>query len=232
MAGSGKSLTPFYVIFGIVAIGGGVLIARSAKNGGPPLTSETVAPLASGPRGVTLGPDSAPVEIMEFSDFECPYCARFAVLAMPDVKQRLLPTGKLRWRFVHYPLNGHQKSPYAHLAAACANEQGRFWEMHDAIYAHQEEWALSRNPQAVLDGYAGQIGLDMARYHSCVQERRAWGRVMADKALGDSLHLPGTPTFFINGRMLPGTPSVDELVRITDSLTAAPAGPRARGAGR
>ncbi len=228
---AGKSLTPFYIGLGVLAVAGGAYIVAGTARRGPPLTAETTAPLASGPRGITLGSDSAPVEIMEFSDFECPWCGQFANLQMPDVRQRLLPTGKVRWRFVNFPLVIHQKSPYAHLAAACANEQGRFWEMHDLIYQHQEEWVSSRNPLRMLGDLAAQAGVDKARYESCVSERRSWGRVLADKALGDSLGINGTPTFYINGRLWGGnqSPTVDQLIRIVDSLAAgAPAPARTR----
>ena len=218
---AGRSLTPFYAGLALVAVAGGLVIARASGQRLPPLTTDTVAPLASGPRGVVLGPDSAKVEVMEFSDFECPWCARFAVLSMPDVRQRLLPTGHVRWRFVNFPLQGHTKSPYAHLAAACAQEQGRFWEMHDLIYQNQEEWVSSGRFERLIDGYADRVGLDRTRYQSCVQERRTWGQVLADTALGASIGLNGTPTFFVNGRRMRDTPTVDQLVRIVDSITTA-----------
>jgi len=220
---AGKSLTRFYVVLAAIAVAGGVLIARSAMTKRlPPLTADTVAPLASGPRGVVLGSDSAPVELMEFSDFECPWCARYDVLQMPDIKQRIVSTGRLRIRFVHFPLSIHQKSPYAHLAAACANEQGRFWEMADMIFGNQDEWVESSNPTGVLEGYASRVGLDMGRYRSCVSERREWGRVQADKKLGDSLGVSGTPTFYVNGHLWPDIPSADQVLRIVDSIAPAP----------
>jgi protein-disulfide isomerase len=238
---AGKSLTPFYVGLGVLAIAGAAFIVRSSGSRQPPLTAETTAPLVAGPRGVTMGSDSAPVEVMEFADFECPWCGQFAQVQMPDVRQRLVNTGKVRWRFVNYPLSGHTKSPYAHLAAACANEQGRFWEMAELIYANQEDWVSSSDPLKRLAEYATRAGIDRARYDSCVKERRAWGRVVADKALGDSLGVggSGTPTFFIDGRQWPGrsSPTVDQLLAVADSLAArkagaaAPAGAR-RPAGR
>ena len=229
MAGSGKkSLTPFYVVFGIILLGGGLVIASGAmKKGPPPLTMDVLVPVAGMPRGVTMGPDSAPVEVVEFSDFQCPFCGQFATLQMPDIKQRLMSTGKVRWRFVHYPLfEIHANVGQAHLAAACTNEQGRFWEMHDIIYQHQAEWSARRNPAGDMRNYARQAGVDMARFDSCVEERRTWNQVLSDKAWGDSLRVTGTPTFFVNGRELEGNVSVDRLIAMTDSITAAPAGRR------
>lgn len=216
-------LKPFYSGLAAVAVVGVVLIARAAlRPGAPALSLDAPVAAVTGPRGVTLGSDSAPVEIMEFSDFECPYCARFAVLQMPDIRSRLISTGRARWRFVHFPLQGHTKSPIAHLAAACANEQGRFWELHDLIYENQDTWVESRRPAGVLDGLAERAGVDRARYRQCVDERAAWGRVLADKALGDSLGINGTPTFFVNGRRLADVPSFDEFRHIVDSIAPAP----------
>jgi protein-disulfide isomerase len=226
---AGKSMTPFYIGLGVLALGGIAFMIQSATGGRQvPLTAETGATILPGPRGVVLGPDSAPVEIMEFSDFECPFCAQYALIQMPDIKARLLPTGKVRWRFVHYPLAMHAKGPYAHLAAACANDQGKFWEMHDIIYENQEEWSRGGNTTRLLSGYATRAGLDMTRYDACMDGRTAWARVVADKALGDSINPGmGTPTFFINGRPWAGNrnPTTDQLLVIVDSLsrTAAPA---------
>ena len=227
MAGSGKkSLTPFYVVFGIILVGGGLFIAsKGMQKGPPPLEMNSVVPVG-GPRGITLGPDSAPVEVVEFSDFQCPFCAQFVTLQMPDVKQRLLGSGNVRWRFVHFPLfEIHPDVGHAHLAAACANEQGRFWEMHDIIYQYQGDWSTRRNPAGDMRNYARQAGVDMGRYDSCVNERRAWGQVLADKAWGDSLRVGGTPTFFVNGRQVEGA-TVDRLVALRDSIIAAPAARR------
>ena len=231
MAAAG-SLKTFYWGLALVAVAGGLVIMRAAAPKQPPLTADTVAPLATGPRGVVLGPDSAKVEIAEFADLECPACARFAVLQMPDVRQRLLPTGRVRWRFVNFPLSGHAKSPYAHLAAACANQQGRFWEMQEVLYQNQEDWAESDSYQRVIDGYAERAGLDKSRYQACVDTRAAWGQVLADKQLGDSVGVHATPTFFVNGRELRDTPTVDQLLRMVDSITTAAAAPASRRSAR
>lgn len=222
-------LTPFYVALVIGAVLGGILIARSARGpAAPTLSLDTRVPLTAGPRGITFGSDSAPVELIEFSDFECPWCARYAVLQMPDVKGRLVPEGRLRIRFVHFPLNIHAKGPLAHLAAACANEQGRFWEMHDQLFSNQSEWVASNSYGRLFSQYAGRIGLDQERFDSCVSEQRAWPQVLADKALGDSIGVGSTPTFVINGRVLADNPTYDALRRIVDSLAPAAPAPARR----
>ncbi len=229
---AGKSLTPFYIALAVIAVGGGALIAGGAfRKAPPPLTLETVGPLAQGPRGVVAGSDAAPVEVWEFSDFECPYCARFAVLTMPDIRTRLIESGRVRWRFVHYPLTGHTKSPTAHLAAACAGEQERFWPMHDVLYEQQGTWTIARNLVGAVRESAERVGLDMDRYDACMEERgSAWGRVLGDKALGDSLGLAGTPTFYVNGRVWDARSySFDAFRELVDSLAPlAPAAPAAR----
>lgn len=226
---AGKSMTWFYVTMGAVAVVGVALIFTFAGGkSAPPLTLDTVGPLAQGPRGVVVGSDSARIEVWEFSDFECPYCARFAILSMPDILTRLVGTGRVRWRFVHYPLQGHTKSPTAHLAAACAHEQERFWPMHDALYEAQDAWTSARNLASAINDVADRAGLDRTRFDACMSARaEAWGRVLGDKALGDSVGINGTPTFFINGRQVPDILTYDRLRAITDSLApvaaAAPA---------
>lgn len=227
---AGKSLTPFYIALAVIAVGGGALIAGGAfRKAPPPLTLETIGPLAQGPRGVLVGSDSARIEVWEFSDFECPYCARFALLSMPDIMTRLIQTGRVRWRFVHYPLQGHTKSPTAHLAAACANEQERFWPMHDALYEAQDTWTSARNLVGAVQDVADRVGLDRTRFDACMDARaEAWGRVLADKALGDSVGIGGTPTFFVNGRQVPDFLTYDRLKAIADSLAPVAAAPATR----
>lgn len=223
-------MKPFYIVLGGIAVVGAALIVWQVKGGAPPRPSLTDVPVmaVSGERGVLIGSDSAPVEITEFSDFECPWCARFAVLTMPDIKSRLVATGKARLRFVHFPLDGHVSSPSAHLAAACANEQGRFWEMHDGIYDTQSDWVASRRPDRVLRDVARRVGLDLGRYDDCMREQGPWPSVMADKRFGEAAGVGGTPSFMINGRMLENAPATaDGWVRLVDSLAAAAAQPAA-----
>lgn len=223
-----RPMTGFYVALGAIALVGVILIWRQARQGrGRESVTETfqAAPVARmggvAAVGHVLGPDSAPVEIVEFADFECPACARFAILEMPYVRERLIPTGRLKWRFMDFPLQGHSSSPPAHLAAACADEQGRFFEMTERIFNGQNDWVPERRPERKLRTYAEQLGLDMSRYDSCVETRRAQPMVDADKAEGDRLGVNATPTFFVNGRQWPTTLVYDQIKAIVDSLAPA-----------
>jgi len=220
-----RAMRSFYVALGAVAVIGVALILWQAhvfapkKSATETLQEAPLAPMGNvAATGHVLGADSAPVEIVEFADFECPACARFAILDMPDVIQRLIPTGRLRWRFMDFPLNGHTNSPIAHLVAGCAAEQGRFFEVMEAIYNRQADWALEDNPARKLRGYAAQAGLDMARFDQCVDTKHAQPGVDADHAEGDRLGVNATPTFFVNGREWPGILNFDQIQAIVDSL--------------
>lgn len=226
-----RPMRAFYATLGVVAVLGAFLILRQSRIlGGSRSVTETLASAPVVPMGNVaatghvLGPDSAPVEIVEFADFECPSCARFAILEWPYVQERLLPTGRLKWRFMDFPLQGHANSPAAHLAAGCAAEQGRFFEMMDAIYNRQNEWATEKRPERYMRDYARQVGLDLSRYDACVETRHAQPGVDADYAEGERLGVNATPTFFVNGREWPGILVYDQIKAIVDSL--APAGGR------
>jgi protein-disulfide isomerase len=238
MAEAGRSLKPFYLLLGAIAVVGAVLIA--VFTGGPSMPQvasssdcEPPAPGTPAPQGVALGPDSAKVEITEFSDFECPWCARFAILTEPDVRQRLLPTGKVRWRYMNFPLppEEHPNTAAAHLVAACALAQGKFWEMHDLLYMNQNDWASEKNPMRLFFQYAARLGLDADSLRACVAAKRPWPEIQAEKCEGERLGVDGTPTFFVNGHKLPFNtpPAYDDLARIVDSITAATAAHPAAG---
>jgi protein-disulfide isomerase len=220
-----RPMRAFYYTLGIIAVLGAFLIVwrtgllRPARSVTETLASVPVASMSgAAAKGHVLGSDSAPVEIVEFADFECPSCARFAILEWPEIQQRLIPTGRLKWRFMNFPLQGHTASPPAHLAAGCAGEQGRFFEMTDAIFNRQNEWTTERNPARTIRGYAKQVGLDMSRFDDCVETAHAKPGVDADYAEGERLGVNATPTFFVNGREWPGVLNFDQIQAIVDSL--------------
>jgi protein-disulfide isomerase len=167
--------------------------------------------------GHVLGNPAAPVEIVEFADFECPVCAQWATVTEPDVRSRLIDQGKAKLRVYTFQVtSAHGNSIAAALAAECAADQGKFWEMHDLLLAHQDHL---RKPD--LLEYAERLGLDMARFQKELFSHAHLAHVGHDVESADISGVSGTPTFFINGRRQYG--AFDEA-----SLTSAVASARAR----
>ena len=216
----------FYLLLGGLAVGGGGLLFLASRDKEPAQTpgTATVTPVVSdGFAGYTLGSDSAPVEVTEYSDFECPFCARFANLQMPAIKRQLIETGKVRWRYREFPLDIHRYARYAALAAQCAGEQGRFWEMHDALFGDHSWAQTGRNPQRLFNSMAERVGVDRGRYDGCMESNRYAARIAASSAEGVQRGVGGTPTFFVNGRLtdFPRGATSDAFKALADSLIAA-----------
>jgi len=219
-----RPLRNFYIALGIIAVVGVALILTQRQRRASlaeTLRSAPITPMAGAAAvGHKLGSDSAPVEIVEFADFSCSHCARFAILEMPYVRERLIATGRLKWRFMDFPLGINANSPAAHLAAGCADEQGRFFEMTDIIFNQQNEWAIERRPERKLRDYARLAGLDLGRFDTCVETQHAQPLVDADHAEGERIGVQGTPAFVVNGRLWPTVLRYDDIKAIVDSLTA------------
>lgn len=217
-------LKPFYGVLAGIALAGGGWIWMSARSAGPaapePLPDGAVSAAADFP-GYALGSEAAPIEVIEYADFECPACAQFAILTMHDVKQRLISAGRVRWLFRDFPLPDHRNSRPAHHAAACAGEQERFWEMHDQLFYDQGAWAAERNPTRRFRDYARAIRLDLRRYDDCMETGRYRARIDASARTGQELGVSATPTFIIGNRRYPGAMSYDHLKSVIDSLSAA-----------
>jgi protein-disulfide isomerase len=172
--------------------------------------------VASGPaQAISLehapirGPATAPVSLVEFSDFECPFCAETA----PIVHQSLAayPT-QIRFAFKHYPLPMHKESPLAHEAALAANEQGKFWEMHDLLFTTQDK--LTRDD---LIAKAKQLNLDVSRFTKDLDSHRFKSVVDSDRQEGNRLGVDGTPFFFINGHAISGAVGLADFKRLIDA---------------
>ena len=215
----------FYALLGVVALlGGGALFFASRDKPAAGLTWSGAAPepATDGFNGYTLGSDSAPVKIIEFLDFECPACQNFAAIQMPTIRKQLIETGKVQWRTRDYPLSIHAYSRFAAHAAQCAGEQGKFWEMHDQLFADHSWAQTGRDPSRLFRRMAGQAGLDVAHYDECMASARYAGRIEASRLEGDRVGVNGTPSFFVNGRMVGGgVPTSDQLKAIVDGILAA-----------
>ena len=158
------------------------------------------------------GPSNAPVELIEFSDFQCPYC----LAANPTLLQVLNTYGD-RIHFVYrlFPLPNHPNARPSAEAAQCADEQGKFWQFHDALFADQ-----SKLSDADLKVHAATLGLDTGRFNACVDSHKYKDAVDADIKDGDQAGVSGTPAFFVNGRLLSGAQPYEAFKRMIDEEIA------------
>lgn len=181
----------------------------AARPGRPDPTRIYSVKIGDAPR---KGGENAKVSIVEFSDFQCPYCSRVT----PTLKQIEKEYGsQVQIAFKHLPLSMHAKAPAAHAAAQAAHEQGKFWEMHDLIFANQKEMSPEKYEQ-----YAAEMGLDLARFKKDVASPSIKKKVEADSAEAASLGITGTPAFLVNGRYLSGAQPFANFKRVIDEELA------------
>lgn len=154
------------------------------------------------------GPANAPVTVIAWSDFECPFCSR-AVPTLKTLEKEY--EGKLRLAFKHQPLPNHPHAKLAAAASLAAHEQGKFWEFHDLLFANQRQ--LDRES---MEGYAKQVGLDVTRFKQALDSGKFDARIDEDSKEGTRVGAGGTPTFFVNGRPVVGAMPVDHFRRIID----------------
>ncbi len=163
------------------------------------------------------GNPKAPVTVVEFSDFQCPYCVR----SRPTVNRVRETYGdKVRWVFRHFPLDFHAQAEKAGEAAACAGEQGKFWEMHDLLWTNTAKLQVGD-----LKAHAATLGLDAPRFGQCLDSGKYAGLVEADREAGQGYGVSGTPAFFVNGRPLVGAQPFDAFAQIVDDELQRPASP-------
>ncbi|QRK05107.1 thioredoxin domain-containing protein [Archangium violaceum] len=170
----------------------------------PPVERKQVA--ATGP---SKGPENAPITIVEFSDFQCPFCSR-AIGTVEEVLKAY--PNQVRLVFRQFPLEFHQQAPKAAEASLCAHDQGKFWEYHDTLFANQKALEV---PQ--LKEHAKKVGLDSAAFDKCLDSGAKAEIVKADMADGQKVGVNGTPAFFINGILLSGAQPFDEFKSVIDS---------------
>jgi protein-disulfide isomerase len=163
--------------------------------------------------GPSKGPENAQVTIVEFSDFQCPFCGR-AATTLDEVMKGY--EGKVRLVFRHFPLNFHPEAPKAAEASLCAADQGKFWEYHDKLFQNQRALQV---PQ--LKEYATQVGLDAGKFNTCLDSGGKAATVQKDMKDGEQLGVTGTPGFFVNGRFLNGALPAEEFKKIIDEELAA-----------
>ncbi len=145
------------------------------------------------------GDANAPVTIVEFSDFQCPFCARWFTDTFPQLNEKYIKTGKVKLVFRDFPLSFHENAQKAAEASECADEQGKFWEMHDKLFQNAGALGVTN-----LKQYAADLKLDTAKFNTCLDTGKFASEVQKDMADGSSYGVSGTPAFFINGVNLVG----------------------------
>lgn len=160
------------------------------------------------------GDENAKITIVEFSDFECPFCAQFFRDTYPKIKAEYIDTGKAKLYYRHYPLSFHASAHKLAVASECANEQGMFWEMHDKIFENQ---AAGDFADATITTWAGELGMDSASFSECLASTKYDEKIKADTADGTQAGVDGTPAFFINGERLIGAQPFESFKAVIDS---------------
>lgn len=187
-----------YVVAGIILLGllaGGVHLLRKSRTPGIINASVESSVKSKG------GEASASIQIVEYSDFQCPAC-KFAQPVLDKLLQDY--PGKINITFRHFPLPGHPWAALAHQAAECAHVQGKFWPYHDKVYGAQEAWSKEPNPTESFIRFAGETGLNLDSFGTCLSDPAVKGRILDEKGQGQLLQVTSTPTFFINGERLVG----------------------------
>lgn len=205
-------LLPFYVLLGVVALGGAIFLFRKAQGGGGAAATELQQVVMSPEQlqrvpGISQGQLNAPVVIMEFADFQCGGCGQFAAFTKPLLKE-YIDAGTVRFVFYDFPLvQIHKNATLASRAGRCANEQNQFWAYHDVVFGQQQRWAESNDAVEQFEGYAEQLGLDGAAFSQCLRSDKYQKEVSESYQFGTTLGVSGTPTLFVNGKRVQDTPN-------------------------
>ncbi|HEX7240603.1 MAG TPA: DsbA family protein [Longimicrobiaceae bacterium] len=217
-------LAPLAALLGALAA---PACAQTPQKGAPPasgaLSVDSVQARAS--RARMKGPESAPVTVVEVSDFQCPYCRRFAEDAYRQFDSAYVKTGKARLVFINYPVPNHPQAWAASEAAMCAGAQDAFWPMHDRLFATQAEWSGGGNPGERFLRLATELKLDVAAFRRCVDEDQVAPLIMGDAMQAAGAGLQGTPTFILNNQhVITGAQPFSEFSKAMDALlSGAPA---------
>ncbi len=159
-----------------------------------------------------LGSADAPVTIVEFSDFQCPFCARWHQEVWPQISETY--QGKVRLVYRDFTLvQAHPYAQDAAIAARCAGEQDRYWEYHDLLFQGEMEFS-----PLTFETYSSRLELDQDTFEACLQNPELLKQVQGDLSLGEMIGIDGTPTFFVNGYRITGAQPFEEFQKVIDSI--------------
>ena len=163
------------------------------------------------------GNPGAPVWVIVVSDFQCPYCKQWHDNTYSTFRDEYVRTGKIRLAYVNFPLNSHVYAWPSAEAAMCAGAQGKFWEMHDALFATQHRWESMPAPAVLFDSLAQATGVNVPKWRECVSSGKMKPLIQADHDRAAKAGAEATPSFMIGDQILAGAQPIDVLRRAVDS---------------
>jgi len=171
-----------------------------------------------------LGNKNAKVTIIEFSDFQCPFCRRFGKDTLPQIKKEYIDTGKVQFAYRHFPLTAiHPMAVPTAQASECANEEGKFWQLHDKIFEEQEKLSPGSTAQfeaSDIKRWASELGLNTTQFNQCLDSGKFAKNVTDDEQEGQKLSVSGTPTIFVNGQVVVGAQPYSAFKTLIDQELA------------
>lgn len=199
--------------------------STSQANGAAASAVNADSVLARADRGRMKGQENAPITIIEVSDFQCPYCRDFATTTYARLDSAYLRTGRVKMIYINLPLSSHKQAFAAAEAAMCAGAQDKFYAMHDRLFATQREWSGQADATSRFEGFAQQLGLNMAEFRDCTQNDRTASLIVNDAMQAAGAGIQGTPMFILNGgngqqTSLNGSVPFEQFVQAIDSLSA------------
>ena len=220
-----KLILPGAILIAALLISGSVVfyslstdnLGANIKQAGNPVAGEKVD--VSADDDAVVGNEKAKVTVIEFSDFQCPFCRSFWSGAFQQIKKEYIDTGKVKFVYRDFPLSFHPAAISAAQATECAKDQGKFWEMHDKIFSEQEKKGQGTIQFGVSDikNWASQIGLDSTKFNQCLDSGKYKLKVEKDLADGSSYGVSGTPTLFVNGNPVVGAQPFSVFKAIIDA---------------
>jgi protein-disulfide isomerase len=191
--------------------------AIKSAEAGFPVGKYIVAPAVSD-KDIKIGSDEAKVKVFEFTDFQCPFCKNFH---QSVIAQLLKEYGdKIQFVFKNYPLQSHAQANVAALAGACANEQGKFVEYSDKLFATQDVWGKQKDATATLKGYAATLKLNVVDFNKCLDDKKYQDLIDQTKTEAQSFGIQGTPTMFIGNEIQNSSAKYDDIKKVIDDQLA------------
>ena len=209
-----NSMMPFYIIIGVVAVVGTVVVGILLRSGGEQPVEPVV--MDSLDQFQSKGNPDAAVTVVEYSDFQCPACGVYALGLGQQIEQQYIETGQIHFVYHEFPVVG-SNSLMAAETGRCAAEQDAFWPMHNLLFQNQQQWSSLPEPAGQFTLYAQQLGLDTEAFEQCLEEQRYRPELQGAINAAEESQISSVPTFVINGQQF----SQEELVDAIDAALAA-----------